>query len=1186
MKNQKSQLQQMMSKITQKHLFLLTLLFFSLTLQAQITVRAENETLRTVMKKIESQTDFTFFYNEALRDLGKKVTCNVTNSGIENVLNQLLKDTNLAYSIQGKTIAITVKEKISPIADATAPQSAATDKGRRVTGVVKDGKGETLIGVAVTVKGTSNRAATNIDGEFELQNVPSDAVLDFTYVGMKSQSVPLAGKTAISVVMADDTKLLDEVVVTAMGIERKSKSLTYATQKMDNDELMRVQDANFINSLQGKAAGLSITPNAGGAGGSSKILLRGNKSVLGNNTPLIVVDGVPMSNPVKGQQGIQGGLSMGYNFTTEGSDALSSINPDDIENINILKGANAAALYGSAASNGVLMITTKKGQDGKLTVGVTSNATFENPLLLPQLQNIYGADVNTFAGTVAGESWGKKMSEMTAEEMAVKHLTNSPQDFIGDFFKTGTTFNNSVSISGGSKNVRSYFSYGNTNSGGMIENNKFNRHTISFRQNYSIFEDRLKIDASINYVNQSTRNRPGGGTSLNPLFNLYTSPRNMDMNYYRNNYKTEDGTWMSNKYDYYQLSNRTYIWASGQTELKGPKQNWVYTSADQNNPYWLLNMINRTDDQNRVYGYLSGNIKLMDGLNAQARFSIDRSNSTAKTETSATTQFPSTMLDYGEFRQSINKTNEFYLDWMLNYNKEIGKVSVSASAGYTAHQITGDNQSLLVGRATVEDPLRRQIPTAVNIFDPRAGITGGRDYDKFINWDEGLFFTGQIGYNDYLFLEGSYRQDWYRAFKQFSVSRGTPDNYGYFSLGVNALMHDIVELPKFWDYLKLRTSYSEVGNSIPNVMFSSVGVNLLTGASTPSPYAYFENPVPEKTKSLEAGFDVAFFKNSLMWDVTLYHSTMNNNYLLVGTSGKQKPVNSGVIRNMGVETTLTYAMNLTKDLLWKTGVNFAYNNNKILKTYKDKNGNESLIEQQIGFGGKVQIKYREGGSYGDLYVTDFARDENGKIKLSNEGKPGLSSEKFGVFMGNMNAPYQLGWNNTFTYKGFSLYFLADGRIGGKVISFTQAFLDFEGLSTRSGEARQAYEANKNSLTYRYSDSQGTEHTVPGMLMPDGQLTSIESYYKGIGGDVNATQYVYDATNFRLREVSLGYTFRNVFGPSKNLSLSMVGRNLFFLFNEAPVDPDTSLSTQNSLGGVDVFNMPSSRSLGVALSVTF
>lgn len=1166
-------------------ILLTSMWFLSISVQAQITIKAENETLRSVLKKIDRQTEHSFFYNEGLNDLRKRVSLNLSNVSVENALNQLLKDTDLAYSIQGKTIVLTAKQKISPRQEnpSTAPSNII---GRRISGTIKDIDGETLIGVAISVRDAGIRAVSNIHGDFEMSNVNPNAILDVSYIGMKPQTVHLNGRANVTITMIEDNRQLDEVVITAMGIERNAKSLTYASQKLGNEELLRVQDANFINSLQGKVAGLSITPSVGGAGGASRILLRGNKSVLGNNAPLVVVDGIPISNTVKGNQGADNGQAMGYSFSTQGADALSVINPDNIASINVLKGANAAALYGSAASNGVLMISTKKGEGGTFKVDVSSNVVFENPLLLPQLQNVYGAEVNTLTGNVSGESWGKRIADMTNEELAVKHLTNKPQNYISDFFKTGTTFNNSIAISGGNDNIQSYFSYGKSNANGMLDNNKYSRNTVVFRNNFDLFDDRLKIDASINYVNQKTNNRPGGGASLNPLYNLYTSPRNIDMNYYRNNYKIDDGVWMSNKYQYYQLSDKRYVWANGYAELKGPKQNWIYTSADQNNPYWLLNKVNRVENLDRIYGYISANLEIMEGLGAQARLGIDRSRDLSKTEISATTQFPSLMLDYGEYRENSFFAKEFYLDWMLNYNRKFSDLNLSATAGYTAHHISSSTQSFLVDKATIEDPLRRIIPTAVNIFDPRAGITGGRGYGKSINWDEGAFFTGQLSYQDFLFLEGSYRHDWYRAFKQFADTRGTPDNYGYFSLGLSALVHDFVELPIFWNYLKLRTSYSEVGNSIPNIMYSSMDVNLLTGAATPSPYSYFENPIPEKTKSFETGFDASFFKNSLFWELTFYNSTMNNNYLLVGTSGKQKPVNTGVIRNRGVETTVSYLMKFSKDLFWKTGLNFAYNHNRILKTYKDNNGNESLIEQQIGFGGKVQIKYREGGSYGDLYVTDFLRDENGKIKLTNEGKPSLDNYKFGLFMGNMNAPIQLGWSNSFTYKGVNLYFLIDGRFGGKVISFTEAFLDFEGLSTRTGNAREKYEANKSSLTYTYLDSQGKEHAVPGMLMMDGQLTSIESYYKGIGGDMNATQYVYDATNFRLREFALGYTFQNLFGFSKNLSLSLIGRNLFFLYNKAPVDPDTSLSTQNGLGNVDVFNMPSSRSIGLALTATF
>lgn len=1061
----------------------------------------------------------------------------------------------------------------------------------KVSGVVVDEQKEPLIGASVRIKDTTIGMLTDENGKFSLKAPSKASIIQVSYFGTVSQEFTVGSKTFFNIVLKEDNKMLDEVEVTAMGIERKSKSLTYATQKIDNEELMRVQDASFINSLQGKAAGLSITPNVGGAGGSSKILLRGSKSILGNNTPLIVIDGIPISNAVKNQQGIGGGSGMGYGFSTEGSDALSSINPDDIESVNILKGANAAALYGSAAANGVLMITTKKGKEGVMSVNITSNATFENPLLLPQLQNRYGAAVNVNTKKIENNSWntdyltGKSnlLSDMSDAQLTVSdnRLVKEPQNYIEDFFATGVTLNNSVSISGGSKNIQSYFSYGNTTSKGMIETNRFSRHTISFRQNYHLFKERLKVDVAINYVDQTTKNRPGGGTSLNPLFHLYTSPRNTNMRYFRDNYQIENGTWKSNdgSSKYLQLVDKDkglYKWVYEPTDLKGPKQNWLYISPDQNNPYWLINMLKRKDKESRVYGYISGNVKIMDGLNAQGRFSIDRSKTTSIDERAATTQFPTAMIDYGIYGQWLRNYNEFYLDWMLSYNKTFGDYTIAANGGYSAHKITGTSQGMFEN-STAYDYNMLRVPTAINLYDPRSGSGGSRSYSKSINWDEGLFLTTQLGYKDYLFVEGSYRRDWYRAFTQFR-NKNVADNYGYFSFGANALLHEIVSLPSFWNHFKVRTSYSEVGNSIPNIMYAAQGVNLLTGAVTPSPYADFENPIPEVSKSFEAGFDVSFFRNSLNWDVTFYNTTMNNNYLIVGAGGKSKPVNTGVIRNRGVETSLSYAVDLAHDFIWRTGVNLAYNSNRIISTYKE-NGKEALISQEIGFGGKFQIRYKEGGRYGDLYATDFRRNEDGTIML-NDGKPMLSSDKFGQYVGNMIAPYQVGWNNTFTYKGVSLYFLIDGKIGGKVVSFTEAYLDRLGLSARTGEARLI--AAQKGLVYE--DIEGDKY--PAMLLHDGQLAPIQKYYEGIGGDINATQYVYDATNFRLREISLGYTFADLLGKSKDLSLSLVARNLFFLYNQAPVDPDTSLSTQNGLGGFDIFNMPTARSVGFSVSLKF
>ena len=1147
-------------------------LFHAFGQSNRLTVDMQSVKLESVFDRIEQLTDYVFLYQADVVDANMIVTIQQQNSTIKEILDALFKNMPVKYVISNKQIIL------SKSSDETKSKSTQPQK-RTVKGVVTDKEGLPLPGVTVIdKKDVSVGTVTDFDGRYVLTLEGENPVLVVSFIGMKSVELPADFTREMTVFLQEDSKSIDEVVVTAMGIERKAKSLTYATQKMDNEDLMRVQDANFINSLQGKAAGLSITANAGGAGGSSKILLRGNKSILGNNSPLVVVDGVPMSNSVKGQQGVTGGEAMGYSFVSEGWGALSSINPDDIESINILKGANAAALYGSAASNGVLIITTKKGKEGKMSINVTSNATFERPLVLPNLQDVYGAKINA-AGKIEIGSWGGKISET---DNSIEGLTNQPQDYIDDFFKTGHTFNNSVSISGGSKNMVSYFSYGNSNSSGMVDNNNFNRHTISFRQSYNLFNDKVKVDASINYLNQETKNRPGGGVSLNPLYHLYTSPRNIDMNHYSNNYENLNGTWESGFYGFYKETENGFSWVNQKIPLKGLKQNWIYDAKDENNPYWLINRTKLKDEQERVYGYVSGSVDITDGLKASGRFSIDRSKSTSYSQRWATTQTPSGMMPWGEYWHSNGATNEYYLDWMLSYNKTFGDYSVSASGGYTAHHVKGRTQNIGTVNATIEDSRLQKLPTAINIFDVNAGLTGNRSLYKSVNWDEGLFVTTQIGYKDFLFVEGSYRQDWYRVFKQFA-SRGFSDNYGYYSAGVNALLHEVVSLPDFWNYFKVRTSYSEVGNSIPNIIFDATQIDPLTGAAVPSQYAYFENPIPEKTKSFEAGFDAAFFRNSLTWDVTFYRASLNNNYLLMSVAGKQKPVNTGEIRNSGIETSLGYSINLPHGIQWKTGVNFSYNDNKILETYKE-NGKEMLIDQKIGFGGKVQLRYKEGGSYGDIYVTDFARDENGKILLDIDGSPSLDKNKFTKYMGNMNAPYMLGWNNTFTYKGATLYFLISGRIGGKVISFTDAYLDRYGVSTNSGAARQAYESG--NLDFRINSELTLRDLVENPNLEESPATAIQNYYQSIGGDINASQYIYDGTNFRLRELSLGYTFKSLLGDAKDLSLSLIGRNLFFIYKDAPVDPETSVSTQNGLGNIDIFNMPTSRSFGVSLSVNF
>lgn len=1089
-------------------------------------------------------------------------------------------------------------------------------QGSVVQGTVKDGTGEPLIGVSVVVKGaTGLGVVTDIDGNYKINVKDKNAVLVFSYIGYTPQEVKIGGRSSVDVTMKDESSVLKEVVVTAMGIKRKESSLTYSTQQVKASDLNRVQDPNVANSLEGKVSGVTITPSAGGAGGASKIILRGNKSILGSSTPLIVVDGVPMNNSQRGQVG--SGANMLTTGVSEGGDALSMINPDDIESINVLKGANAAALYGSEAANGVLMITTKKGREGKVGVNFSSNVTFDTPLTTPKIQNIYGAAIDEKAGTLALTSWGDKLSARNNDQLLINtpmygehfdgtkfennevHLRNRAGNDLNDFFKTGVTTNNSIALSGGTDKMSSYFSYGNSHSNGMIENNSYNRHTFSFRQNFKLY-DRATIDVSMNYIQTKTKNRPGGGITMNPIFHMYMMPRNIDINYYRNNYRVDNAQWYTGLQTYFKKNSdyfaqdkndpdkynpvSAYDKVTEKALIEGqPMQNWAYSAQGQNNPYWLMNQNSSVAKEDRFFGNVTGTLDIYDGLSFQARLGMDFSKYESESKRYATTWLPASMETFGRYWWSFSKTTDLYTDFMLTYNKSFGDWDVSATAGYVGHIRKSYGKGTDVN-ATYYFGDREHISSIANYFSTAAGGPGATSPSQSSDWNKGAVVTGQIGWKEMVYFDGSYRRDWYRAFRQFK-DRGTPEDYGYFGFGANAIVSNIVKMPEWFNYLKYRASYSEVGNSIPGTVFAAGSTNYQTGAFSASQWATFKDPRPEKTASFETGFEALFLKNRLSLDVTYYNSTMSNLYL-VGTnaSGKSIPMNSAKIRNQGIEATVGYDFKFGQ-LRWKTSYNLSYNDNKILRTaYDAKTGKENVIATYVG---GVQVLYKEGGSMGDMYVTDLKRDANGYYFVSDDGELSMETESektYGKFVGNQNAKWQMGWSNTFTWKDLSLSFLINGRIGGKVLSMTESYLDGYGLSQRTADARLY--AEKNNI---YADPCYGNNLL-GIALNDGsgRVVPIDAYYNSVGGVTpqDIERYLYSGTNFRLRELSLGYTFRNLFGQNKNLSLSFIARNLFFIYKDAPVDPDVSLSTGTGLGAFEVFNMPSSRSFGFSLNVNF
>ena len=922
--------------------------------------------------------------------------------------------------------------------------------------------------------------------------------------------------------------------------------------------------------------------------------------MLGNNSPLIVIDGVPMQNSVAGQMDMDGGgATMMVDGSKESSDALSQLNPDDIESITVLKGANSAALYGSAASNGVLMITTKKGKEGQIRIDVSSSTTFETPLKLPKLQNRYGAQMsgsveNGF--TMNSNSWGQRMNTLGDEYYDTAnspyHLTRNAYD-ISDFYRVGTNFNNSIALRGGTKVAQTYFSYGNTTANGIVETNKFERHNISLRQNFSFFKDKLKIDISANYINQKTKNRPTGGTFFNPIYQVYTSPRNIDMNWYRKNYYDTSATWQSNPYSYIASEIGAdglpiSVIQSGKTSTLSDanygKQVWFTDAINLNNPWWLLNRMTSEEVINRTFGSIAANWQIIDGLNLQARIKYDYNERNDENRQYATTWGNAEMIDRGRLILDHTKSQDFYGDFMLSYNKTFKDFTIGVNAGgsmmnssYDQWMITPIAKS---GAPYTEDLSCNQFVLSdiyLNSSENYGGLTTK-------NWERAIFATAQVTWQDKVTVEGSYRDDWYRAFTQF---KDMDPHFAYYSAGASAQMNKILVLPEQINELKLRASYSEVGNSIPNNLFlASAKRNPATGAYISSAIINFKNPKPETTQSFEAGFDISLLDRSISLQATYYNAIMKNQFMKYeGAAGKEIYINGGKVRNQGIELTASYIFAPNNNFSWITNFNYAYNDNKILTVARKQNGQKYIHEIDMGNLSGLKIKFEEGGSYGDLYAVDFMRDEiTGEIVVDPQtGAPFKLNGQANEYLGNMNAKHTLGWSNTFNYKDFSFYFLIDGKIGGKVISFTEAYLDYFGTSQRTADARD-YALNNNL----YWTSEDGVVTKPGMYIPGtNQVVPVDQYYQTIGGGSPVGRnYVYDATNFRLREISLAYTFRNLFGQSKNLTVSANARNLFFLYIDAPIDPDTSLSTQNALGNVDIFSMPTTRSFGISLKASF
>ncbi len=1004
------------------------------------------------------------------------------------------------------------------IAPATALRSYAQEGGgSTLEGLIKDDSGP-LLGATVIVKNTTRGTTTDMDGKFRLEGLQPGDVLQVTYVGYDPYEVTYTGQTTLDILMTTTANQLNAVVVTAMGIERQSKTLSYAAETVGGDDVADIKSVNMISALQGKAAGLQITPNSTGAGGSSKILFRGNKSINGSNQPLVVVDGVPLMMNITSDQ-----VDSNWGAQRDGGDAMSTINPDDIASISLLKGASAAALYGAVAANGAIMITTKSAMAGRLAVNVSSNTTIDTPLSLPEFQNTYGAN--------GQYSWGDK-------------LASKAPDYAEKFFRTGWTTNNSISINGGAEDLRAYFSYGNVTSGGITPENDYSQHTLNAKVGFDLFNDHIKVDFNAKYVNQHISNQPAGGFVFNPLVGTYTFPRGGDWNGYKSNFETYNG------------------------ELNANVQNWVTTTDETNsNPYWLLNRERPVVERNRYE--FGGSIKyqIIDGLSLTGRMRYERADEHYVRNHYASSY--GNKYTYGKMDDNRYFSEQLYADLLAQYNHTWDDFSLNATLGTSMMQTRSNNVSLLYEQSKFVAPGNGGAYYP-NIFNPSNfymnGTTMGLERKRL----NSVFGAVTFGFKEALFLDVTARNDW-------SSALAYTDGYSFFypSVGASLLLNRFVDMGRNIDLFKFRGSYSIVGNDVPVYKTNPRYTYGDQGAINPPESVPFRTLKPEKTHSFEVGFDGEFFQHRLHVNATYYKTNTKNQYFevtLPWESGyKSQFVNAGNVQNQGFELTAGWFQDFGNEFTWSTDLNLSYNDNKIIELFDGIQDGVTVSN----LGGAKVILY-EGGQYGDLYVRTLKRDESGKLVTETpEGADyqipvnGGEQNSDLKYMGNMNSKWNMGWNNTFRYKDLTLSMLIDFRIGGKVVSMTEATLDGYGVSERTGRARDR-----------------------GYVMREGiKFSNVKAYYDVVGATsfnsvYNVEDYVYDATNVRMREISLGYTFRNLFGQSKNLTLAFIARNLFFFYKDAPMDPDVSMGTGNGLQGFDVFNLPTTRSFGLNVKLNF
>jgi TonB-linked SusC/RagA family outer membrane protein len=1087
-----------------------------------VTLSFKSKPLIVVLKEIKKQSGYDLFYNRTMFENARPVTIDVTNSPVEKALDICFRDQPLTYEIIQGTIV--VKDKPPAVAPAQIQATVPGDlpPPLMLRGRVTDEKGAPLAGASIVIKGTNIGTRTDGNGDFTLRVSPGD-ILQISYVGYEKKEITPGNETTISIALQPASAGGEGVVVTALGIQRSSRSLTYDVQKLDSGDYTVQKDANFMADLAGKVAGATISASTSGEGGSVRVILRGIKSITQNNNALYVIDGMPM-------QSLQSTQPTNLYSGGDGGEGISSLNPDDIASISVLSGPGAAALYGSSGANGVILITTKKGRAAKTSLNYFSNASFSDPLILPKLQNTYAPDTLPQASgpstPLPYRSWtGPKLSQPSGYKAS-------------QFFNTGATYTNSVNLTSGNDRSQNYFSAASVNSTGIIPNNKYDRYNFTDRVTSTLVPDKLFLDVSSMYAIEERQNIPAQGQYNNPLVAVYLFPPG-----YYGKYDIKD----------YARFNPTRNFDT---------QYWPFDPLSYyiQNPYWIAYREINTTQRNRFIGSAVLRYNLARGFTLTGRAKYDNANDNGESKEYASTLATFSGGEDGRYTVNTANTRQFYGDLLLNYKARFNDLHLDVTLGSS---LEDDRYRSLSDGGT--------LAVIANFFS-LANISQNNivysSAPQEVAENQAVFGTAQLSWKDRLFLDVTGRNDWNSA---LAYTTGKSDFYP--SVGLSGLLDRMLTLPDAISLAKLRMSYSEVGNSPPQYL-SNPGYAVSNGTVQAITAMPFETLKPERTKSMEGGLDLSLFKDALTLSATYYSSRTINQVFSVavpaGVGFSSYYINAGQINNEGAQATLGYTLHFGR-FTWNPNLVFSRNKSivaKVLKNYVDPYSGEIENEDSLVVAGTSGYAQRlvQGQQTSDIYAYGFVKNANGTVVTNTQGLPQVS--QYYSRVGTADPKANLGLNNKFSFDNFNFSFLVTARIGGVVISNTEELLDFYGESRRSATAR---------------DNGGVEFQGK-TVNPEAFYNAIGSTGGGGGGAL--AYYSYSATNVRLGEVVFGYTipakaFNN---KVRSLNVSFVGRNLWMIYNKAPFDPEATASTSTFYQGFDYFNQPSMRNLGFRVTV--